>query len=130
MGATLTTMILLVGSLVDGVLSSIAADRARTKNWTQAKIFSGISLGTAVCLIALALYMAITHHSLSGPGVMIAMIFLILSTLGVIVLDTFSFFGSISKEPEKTRAYGMAVGSAILSFGSFILALILIIFLM
>jgi hypothetical protein len=129
MGATLTTMILLVGSLVDGVLSSIAADRARKKNWTQLKIFSGVAIGTALALLALALYMVFKHHALSGPGIMISMILLILTTIGVIVLDTFAFFGSLSKEPEKTRAYGMSVGSAILSFGMFILCLIIIIFL-
>lgn len=130
MGATLTTMILLAGSIVDGVLSSIAADRARKRNWTQAKIFSGVAMGTALALLFLSLYMVIKHHMLSGPGVMIAMIFLILSTIGVIVLDTISFAGTLSEKPEDTRAYGMAVGAAILSFGSFILALIIIIFLL
>lgn len=130
MGATLTTMILLVGSIVDGVLSSIAADRTRKKEWTQAKIFSGVAAATALLLVFLALYMTITHHALSGPGVMIAMVFLIISTIGVVALDTISFIGNMSSKPENTRAFGMAVGAATLSFGSFIIALILIILLL
>lgn len=130
MGATLTTMILLVGSIVDGVLSSIAADRARKQEWGQAKIFSGVAMTVALLLIFLSLYMIIKHHALSGPGVMIAMIFLILSTIGVVILDLMSFIGTLSSKPEDSRAYGMAVGGAILSFGAFIVALIIIIFLL
>jgi hypothetical protein len=130
MGATLTTMILLVGSIVDGVMSSITADRARKKQWTQAKIFAGVSLGIALGLLFLSLYMVIKHHMLSGPGVMIAMIFLILSTIGAIVLDAIAFAGTLSDKPEDSRAFGMAVGSSILSFGSFIISLVIIVFLL
>lgn len=129
MGATLTTMILLVGSIVDGVLSSITADRARKKEWTQAKIFGGVSLGTALLLFGLCLYSIVRHSMLnwSGPGVMIAMIFLILTTLGSIIIDGFVFAETISQEPA---AVGKAIGSAVLSFGAFIVSLIIIIFLL
>lgn len=132
MGATLSTFILLMGSLGTGILASISADSARKKQWKKTQIFSGVGAGVALLLVIMNLFMIIKHplFNLSGPGVMIAMIFLILSMIGVIVLDTFSFAGSLSSKPEETRAYGMSVGSAILSFGSFIVALVIIIFLL
>ncbi len=148
MGTTLSTLILLTGALATGVLSSMAANYARQANsaanppvaaklWQSTKTFAGISMGLAVALILLTLFIVIKGHTgtseITGAiesmalGVMISFILMILAMTGVAVLDMLALIEATNNE---SGAFGKAVGGAVLSFGSFILSLIIIIFLL
>lgn len=135
MGTVLSVFFLLVGSLVTGVMSSVGADGARKSNWSRAKLFDGISLGVALALILFTIFILVRSHVGAGEitgvieelafGVMISFILMILAMVGVAVLDVLALI-----EADKKSGYGRAVGAAVLSFGSFVLSLIIIIFLL
>ena len=146
MGTVLSTLTLLVGALVTGVLSSMAANYARQANgssgsvadglWQKTKTFAGISMGLAIFLVLLTLFIVVKGHTgaseITGVieemafGVMISFILMILAMTGIAVLDMLALIGA---SPGGT-AFGKSVGAAVLSFGSFILSLIIIIFLL
>ena len=137
MGTTISTFILLVGSLTTGVLSSVAANYAREKNWDRTKLFSGLSMGLAISLILLTLFIVVKGHTGAGEitgvieemafGVMLSFIFMVLVMVGVAVLDILAL---IDAGKESSEAFSKAVGAAVVAFGGFVLALIIIIFLL
>jgi hypothetical protein len=137
MGTTMSTFLLLIGSLVTGVMSSMAANYARQKNWESTKMYSGITMGIALSLILLTLFIVVKGHTGGGEitgvieemafGVMLSFIFMILAMTGVAVLEILTLIEASNKSDG---AYGKAVGGAVLSFGSFIVSLIIIIFLL
>lgn len=147
MGTVLSTLTLLIGALATGVLSSIAANYARQANnagsgssaddlWQKTKMFAGISMGLAIFLVLLTLFIVVKGHTgaseITGVieemafGVMISFILMILAMTGIAVLDMLALIEASSQ----TSAFGKAVGAAVLSFGSFVLSLIIIIFLL
>ncbi len=140
MGTALSTFGLLIGSLFVGIMSSVAANRIGSKNWSQAKIFTGVSMGTGITIVLLTLFILIKSHMGGGMvtsiveemafGVMLSFIFLMMCMIGVTVLNGIALSGELSDKPENTRAYGMSIGAAVLSFGSFIVSLFIIIFLL
>lgn len=137
MGTALSTFILLVGSLVTGVMSSMAANYARQKNWDQTKLFSGLAMGVAIGLILLTLFIVVKGHTGAGEitgvieemaiGVMLSFIFMILVMVGVTVLEILTL---IEASNQDSGAFMKAVGGAVLSFGGFVVSLIIIIFLL
>ena len=137
MGTTISTFILLVGCLTTGVLSSVAANYAREKNWDRTKLFSGLSMGLAIGLILLTLFIVVKGHTGAGEitgvieemafGVMLSFIFMVLVMVGVAVLDILAL---IDAGKQDSAAFSKAVGAAVVAFGGFVLALIIIIFLL
>jgi hypothetical protein len=137
MGTVLSTFILLIGSLVTGVLSSVAANYSREKNWEKAKMFSGFSMGSAIALILLTLFIVVKSHTGAGEitsvieelafGVMISFIFMTLVMVAVTVLNILAL---IEASNQEEKSMWKSVGAAILSFGGFILSLFIIIFLL
>lgn len=136
MGTVLSVFFLLIGSLVTGVLSSIGADGARKSDWAKAKLYEGISLGVALALVLFTVFIVVRSHVGAGEvtgiieelafGVMISFILMILAMVGVAVLDILA----LVEADKKSGSMGKAVGAAVLSFGSFVLSLIIIIFLL
>lgn len=137
MGTVLSTFILLVGSLVTGVLSSVSANYAREKNWERTKMFSGFSMGLAIALILLTLFIVVRGHTgaseITGVieemafGVMLSFIFMTLVMVAVTVLDILAL---IDASNESDSAMWKSIGAAIVSFGGFVISLFIIIFLL
>jgi hypothetical protein len=137
MGTTLSTFLLLVGSLVVGVMSSVAANYARQDNWDKTKLYSGLSMGIAIALILLTLFIVVRGHTgaseITGVieemafGVMISYIVMVLVMVGVAVLDILTL---IDASKSSSTAFGKAVGAAAVAFGGFVLSLFIIIFLL
>ncbi|HMP28221.1 MAG TPA: hypothetical protein PKD85_01390 [Saprospiraceae bacterium] len=137
MGTVLSTFILLIGSLITGVLSSVSANYSREKNWEKAKMFSGFSMGSAIALILLTLFIVVKGHTGAGEitgiieemafGVMISFIFMTLVMVGVTVLNILAL---IEASNQEEKSMWKSVGAAILSFGGFIVSLFIIIFLL
>lgn len=140
MGTALSTFILLTGSLVTGVTSSIAANRVSNKKWSQAKLYTGLSMGLQIALVLMTLFILVKSHIGAGEitgviesmafGVMFSFIFLMLCMTGSAVLNGVALVGEMSDNPEKSNAFRMSVGAAIINFGSFVLSLFIIIFLL
>lgn len=138
MGTTLSTFILLTGSLVTGVMSAVAANYAREKKWTQAKMWSGITAGIALALVILTLFIVVKSHTGASEataaveefafGVMISFILMILAMTGVGILNTFALIEA-SKENQKD-VLALTIGASGASFIAFILSLVIIIFLL
>lgn len=137
MGTTLSTFLLLVGSLVVGVMSSVSANYAREKEWDKTKLYSGISMGIAIALILLTLFIVVKGHTGASEitgiieemafGVMISYIVMVLVMVGVAVLDILTL---IEASKSSSAAFGKAVGAAVVAFGGFVLSLFIIIFLL
>lgn len=137
MGTVLSTFVLLIGSLATGILSSVAANYTREKNWEKAKMFSGFSMGLAIALILLTLFIVVKSHTGAGEitsvieemafGVMISFIFMVLVMVAVSVLNILALIEASNKEE---KAMWKSVGAAIVSFGGFIVSLFIIIFLL
>jgi hypothetical protein len=137
MGTVLSTFVLLIGSLATGVLSSVAANYSREKNWEKAKMFSGFSMGLAIALILLTLFIVVKSHTGAGEvtsvieemafGVMISFIFMVLVMVAVSVLNILALIEASNKEE---KAMWKSIGAAIVSFGGFIVSLFIIIFLL
>jgi hypothetical protein len=142
MGTALSTFILLVGTIATGVLSSMSANYAwgSNKDWGKVKMYAGISLGISLLMILLNLFVLVRGHTGASEitgiieefafGVMFSFIVLMISMIVVCVLNVITIIGANSAKPEDSNAFKMAVGAAITSFGSFILSLFLIIFLL
>ena len=129
---------MLGGVLATGVVSSIAANGARSKNFTQAKIWSSVSASIALVLIALTLFLVVKGHTGAGEvtgaleslavGVMISYVLLIVILTAVCSMNILALYESFKKDKDKALWY--SIGSAIASFLGFIMALVLIIFLL
>jgi hypothetical protein len=141
MGTVLSTFILLIGTIVTGVMSSLSANYAwGTTNWGKVKMYAGISLGVSLIMILLNLFILVRSHTGVGEitgvieemafGVMLSFMLLMLSMIIVCVLNIITLIGANSDKPANSSAFKMAVGAAICSFGSFILSMFLIIFLL
>lgn len=132
MGTALSTMLLLTASLAGGVTSSMSANYAREGKWSSVKMTSGITMGVQIALFFLILFIIIKSHTsfLTLPGILISFIIMLIAIFGEAILNMMALIGASSKDPAKSRAFGMSVGAAILSFGTFILSLIIIIFLL
>lgn len=141
MGTTFSSFLLLAGSLVCGVLSAIAATAAKDKNWSRAKLLSGLSMGLAIGLILLTLFIVVRGHVGTGEitgvieemaiGVMLSWILMILIMVGVAVIDILGLIdASKAKEADRSAAFGKFVGASALAFGGFVLCVFIIIFLL
>lgn len=138
MGTTLSTFILLVGVVSTGILSSLSASESRKKNYSKAEMWSGISGGVAAMLVILTLFIVVKSHTGAGEitgaveslafGVMFSFICLLLACIGIASLNGLSLYEAKKKDEKKTTTYSIA--AAITSFGSLVLSLILIIFLL
>ena len=142
MGTVMSTFILLVGTIVTGVLSSLSANYAwgKNKDWSKVKLFSGISLGVSLFMIFLNLFILVKSHTgvneITGIieemafGVMFSFMVLMLSMIIVCVLNIIAIAGANSAKPEDSKAFSMSAGAAATSFASFIVSMFLIIFLL
>lgn len=138
MGTTLSTFILLVGVVSTGILSSLSASESRKKNYSKAEMWSGISGGVAALLVILTLFIVVKSHTGTGEitgaveslafGVMASFVLLLLSCIGIASLNGLSLYEAKKKDEKKTTTYSIA--AAITSFGSLVLALVVIIFLL
>lgn len=138
MGATLSTFLLLGGTLVTGVISSIAANNARTQNFEQAKIWSGSSAAIAALLIAFTLFIVVKSRTGASEitavveelaiGVMISLILLMVMMVAICSMNILGLYESFKK--DKKNAMWYSIGAAVTSFIGFILALVLIVFLL
>jgi hypothetical protein len=136
MGTTLSTFLLLVGTLTTTVISSIAANAAREKDWSKTRLWAGITMTLAILLVLLTLFIVIRAHmgaaELTGViesmalGVMLSYIFLTLVMVIVAVLEIFSMLDATKDDGTKSMWY--SIGSATTSIVGFIFALMLIIF--
>lgn len=129
MGLVFSDLLLLVGCLVTGVMSSVAANYARQKNWDKTKLFAGLTMGISIALILLTIFILIKSHTsfFTGPGTLLSALIMIMSMVGVTVLEILTL---INASNQDSSAFWRAVEGAIASFGSFILSLIVIIFLL
>lgn len=141
MGTVMSTFILLIGTIVTGVMSSLSANYAWGKtDWSKVKMYAGISLGVSLIMILLNLFILVRSHTGLGEvtgiieemafGVMLSFMLLMLSMIIVCVLNIITIIGANSAKPADSSAFRMAVGAAICSFASFILSMFLIIFLL
>jgi hypothetical protein len=138
MGTTLSTFLLLGGTLFTGVISSIAANNARTQNFEQAKIWSGSSAAIAALLIAFTLFIVVKGHTGAGEitgaieemavGVMIAYLLLTVMMVAIAAMNILGLYESFKKDKKNAMWYG--IGAASVSFIGFIMALVIIVFLL
>ena len=138
MGTTLSTFMLLTGAIVTGVLSALSANNAREKKLSTSKLWSGISAAVAAALVVFTLFIVVKGHTGAGEitgvieefafGVMLSFIFMMLAMIAIASLNILALYEASKNDEHKTLGY--SVGAAILSFGSFVVSLILIIFLL
>jgi len=130
MGATLSTLMLLAGSLVIGVLSSVAGYYSKSSNAEKTRLWNGIAAGIGVLLALLTLFIMIKGHSAAEGfevGVMISFVLLMIAMIIATVLNVLSL---IEAGKVKSNSTWFSTGAAIAAFGSFLLSLVLIIFLL
>jgi hypothetical protein len=121
MGAIFSTLMLLGGSIVTGVISALAARAAKVRDYAKLKMLAGVCIATAVILTAVALFFVIKSHS-AGAEVAVGM------SLSLIVLEIFSLIDGIKAVGPGAEKF--SIGASIASFASFVLALIIIVFLL
>jgi cytochrome bd-type quinol oxidase subunit 2 len=130
MGTTLSTLILLTGALVTGVLASLAGYYAKSNNAEKTRLWNGVAATIGILLALLALFIVIKGHSATESfafGVMLSFILMIIATVLTAVLQIISL---INAGKNNSNSLWFSIGGAITSFGAFLLALVLIIFLL
>lgn len=138
MGATLSTILMLGGSLASGVLSAMAARQARDGNWSKVRLYAGICIAMGILLAMISLFLVIKSRSSAAVvtsgleemalGVMISFVLMMLATVAMTILDIMALVRASDQNKKSAEDY--AIGASITSFGSFVLSLIIIIFLL
>lgn len=125
----------MVSTIVIGILSAVVANYARNKDYTHARTFAGVVIAIVIVLVLLVLFLIIKSHlSPAGElenfafGVIIALIILILSLIGIGVMMAITIAAINDKNSD--RALEFAAGSSALAFGTFVLSLLIVIFLL
>jgi hypothetical protein len=139
MGVVLSVLGMTFGAVAVGIFCSMAANAARESKWKSAEMWAGIAGGAALLMAVISLFVVLYSRStvvgeivgaltLAAPGVNISFIFLLLTMIGVTVMETFSFIYSVKE--DKSKAEGLSVGGAIVSFAAVIMVPILIVLLL
>lgn len=131
MGHAASTFILLVGTLAMGVMASVAGYYAKDKNVDRTRLWSGVTAAIGVLLTLLVLFIIIGGHSSSGPSMMIGvMISFVILMVAMIISSVLQLLALINAGKPSNDALWFSIGSAISSFGAFILSLIVMFFLL
>jgi amino acid transporter len=119
-------------------MSAVAANYAREKKWTQAKMWAGITAGIALALVILTLFIVVKSHTGASEataaveefafGVMISFILMMIAMIGISVMSALALVEA-SKENQKD-VLALTIGASGASFIAFILSLVIIIFLL
>lgn len=131
MGAVFSTIMLLGGSIVTGVLSAMAARAAKVRDYAKLKTLAGVCAAVGVVLMALALFFIIKAHSGGAEvavGMNISIILLMAAMAAITVLEIFSLIDATKSNGPGAEKF--SIGASIASFASFLLALIVIVFLL
>ena len=137
MGSVFSSIMMITVSLAAAVFSALAANYARKKDWSKAKMWGYIAAGATFLGMALALALIIKSKSSSGvsvsmpaPGFDFAVILLVIIMAGMVGLDVYGIIEASTSTGQKTKkAEEMFAISSVLGFGGVILALIIIVFL-
>lgn len=136
MGSVFSSIMMITISLASAVFSALAANYARKKDWSKAKMWGYIAAGATFLGMALALALIIKSKSGASagasisPGFDIGVILLVIIMAGMIGLDVYGIIEASTSTGQKTKkAEEMFAFSSVLGFGGVILTLIIIIFL-
>lgn len=135
MGSVFSSIMMITVSLASAVFSALAANYARKKDWSKAKMWGYIAAGATFVGMALALALIIKSKSGAGasapmPGFDLGVILLVIIMAGMVGLDVYGIIEASTSTGQKTKkAEEMFAFSSVLGFGGVILTLIIIIFL-
>lgn len=135
MGSVFSSIMMITVSLASAVFSALAANYARKKDWSKAKMWGYIAAGATFLGMALALALIIKSKSGAGasapmPGFDLGVILLVIIMAGMVGLDVYGIIEASTSTGQKTKkAEEMFAFSSVLGFGGVILTLIIIIFL-
>ena len=138
MGTVLSTILLLGGTLASGVLSSMSANYAREQNLSSSKTYALYSALVAIVLILLTLFLTIKSKMGGGAftgifegfaiGVMLAFLLLTIVLFATLTMNFMGIMAANNDDEAGALKYGAL--SAAVCFIGFIIALLLILFLL